>query len=200
MPVGKTGIFFDTNFEYLVFNTNIMDELKFPVGAFDQREAPDSAQLEQWISTIERFPSDLEKALEQATSEALNWRYRPEGWTVNQVIHHCADSHMNAIVRIKLALTEEDPTIRPYLEARWAELSDSLSGDVSTALTTLKGLHDRWGLLLRSLDQTALERTYYHPEHGRSIPLYEAIGTYDWHCRHHLAHIVNGLNSEGRYN
>ncbi len=156
--------------------------------------------MQQWIEDIEKFPIRVEQLVKDINVEQLNWRYRPDGWTVKQVIHHCTDSHINSLVRFKLALTEDTPVIRPYFEDRWAELEDGLTDDINASLMLLKGLHRKWGVLLKSLTSIQLSREFMHPEHGRKFNLGETIGNYAWHCNHHLQHIEIGLNSMGKYN
>lgn len=177
-----------------------LEELKYPIGKFVLNGDPENYEIDSWIQNIENFPASLESLVLNLKSDQLNWRYRPEGWKIKQVIHHCADSHINALIRFKLALTEEDPTIRPYHEARWADLADSTRDDVMSSLLLLKSLHAKWTDLIKSFTEEQWQRTYYHPEHGRSIPLTEAVGTYAWHCRHHLAHVENAIRFEGKFN
>lgn len=119
----------------------------------------------------------------------LELTYRPSGWTIRQVVHHCADSHMNAFIRFKLALTEDSPTVKPYREEFWAELPDILNLPIEPSLQILEGLHQRWATLLRSFGSREWMAGYIHPEHGKHVGLDEATGEYAWHCRHHLAHI-----------
>lgn len=176
------------------------EELKFPVGQYTPEKNPADELLHQWIKDIELFPERAELLVKNTSAEQLNWKYRPAGWTVKQVIHHCADSHMNSIIRFKLALTEDTPTIRPYFEDRWAELPDSLTNEISESLMLLKGLHKKWTRLLKSITKEQLKREFMHPEHGTKFNIGETIGLYAWHCNHHLAHIKNGINSEGKYN
>lgn len=177
-----------------------MHELQFPVGHYSPIKNPSREQLDAWINTIASFPKELSILIENVSAEALNWRYRPNGWTVKQVIHHCADSHMNSIIRFKLALTEDEPTIRPYFEDRWAELPDSQDENLNDVILLLTGLHAKWTLLLRSIAPEDLRREFLHPEHGKKFNIAETIGSYAWHCEHHLAHVKNGLNSGGKYN
>lgn len=174
-------------------------DLKFPIGEYTPNRNPERAQLDQWISDIETFPARLKHLCDNVSKEQLQWRYRPEGWTVKQVVHHCADSHINSIMRFKLALTEDTPTIRTYYEDRWAELPDSQEDDIEYSLQLLTGLHKRWTLLLRSLTKEQLEREFMHPEHGAKFNLTETVGNYAWHCNHHLAHVRNALAFEGKY-
>lgn len=176
-----------------------MHELQFPVGIYSPIKNPTSEQLSSWLESIQSFPKKVEELTQNASIESLNWRYRPGGWTVKQVIHHCADSHMNSIIRFKLALTEDSPIIRPYFEDRWAELNDSLEDDLKDAITLLKGLHAKWIVLLNSISPEQMQREYVHPEHGQRFTVAETIGNYAWHCEHHLAHVKNGLASKGKY-
>jgi hypothetical protein len=177
-----------------------LQKLKFPVGVYEPDRSPSHEQLQLWIQDIESFPSRLEELIQGLGTEELNWRYRPEGWKLKQVIHHCADSHINSLMRFKLALTEEHPSIRPYYEDRWAELIDSQDDDVEPSLDLLHGLHKRWTQLLKSLNEDQLKREFVHPEHGQSFNLAETIGNYAWHCNHHLAHVRNAIESGGSFN
>ena len=177
-----------------------IEKLKFPIGEYTPRKDPNEIIVEKWIVTIESFPVALENLLEDITIEKLNWKYRPQGWTVKQVVHHCADSHMNSLIRFKLALTEDTPAIRPYFEDKWAFLADSQKDEIDDSLLLLKGLHKKWAFLLRSLTTEQLALEFVHPENGSRINLAENIGIYAWHCEHHLAHIKNGINSLGTYN
>lgn len=176
-----------------------LDKLKFPVGIFSKPDNISSSDITQWIETIAEFPQKVIEATESLTLAQLNWTYRPAGWTIKQVVHHCGDSHMNSLIRFKLALTEDSPTIKPYFEDRWAELPDSLDDDISISLNLLKSLHSRWVILLKSLDADQLERTFVHPEHGTSFTLAETIANYAWHCNHHLAHILQAIAYKGRF-
>ena len=146
-----------------------------------------------WIQTISNFPKLLNELTQNLSTEQKNQTYREGGWTIKQVVHHCADSHMNSLVRFKLALTEDSPTIRPYFEDRWAELIDGKEDDLSDSLLLLTALHAKWTRLLNDLSEEDLNRNYIHPEHGKSISLLEAIGLYAWHCEHHLAHVKLAL-------
>lgn len=176
-----------------------IESLKFPLGKYDYNPEPASELISRWIADIENFPQQLREALAGVSTEALNWPYRPDGWNVKQVVHHCADSHINALIRFKLALTEDKPDIRPYFEDRWAKLPGNNLDDLSDTLLLLESLHRKWVFLLKSLSTADLQREYFHPEHGLTFNLAGTVGNYAWHCRHHLAHVVNGLASEGRY-
>jgi len=177
-----------------------IQQLKFPIGEYVPNKNPDGALLKQWIKEIEEFPSKVEHLAKDISVAQLNWKYRPDGWTVKQVIHHCADSHMNCLIRFKLALTEETPTIKPYFEDRWAKLPDYEENDITDSLILLKILHKKLGTLLKGLTEDQLQLSFIHPEHNRKFTLAETIGMYAWHSNHHLAHIKNGIETEGKYN
>ncbi|CAG7646090.1 YfiT family bacillithiol transferase [Paenibacillus allorhizosphaerae] len=164
------------------------DSLRYPIGRFVKPEKMDMAQVQGWIRDIEELPQRVRDALQTASAAQYDTPYRPGGWTVRQVVHHLVDSHMNSVIRFKLALTEDNPTIKPYREEAWAELPDTLYAPVELSLALLDVLHARWVLLLRALSEADLLRTFHHPDSG-SVPLYENIGIYAWHGRHHLAHI-----------
>ncbi|MEQ9052512.1 MAG: putative metal-dependent hydrolase [Marinoscillum sp.] len=176
-----------------------LEQIKFPVGKFTKPDLLTASQIQNWTSTIRSFPEAVATLTRPLSRTELNWQYRPGGWTIKQVVHHCADSHMNSLMRFKLALTEESPTIRPYHEDRWAELSDSLDDEINNALDLLNGLHGKWVKLISALSSADLQRTFVHPEHGQSFTLAETIGTYDWHCRHHLTHIQLALVHKGSF-
>jgi hypothetical protein len=146
--------------------------------------------LANWISEISTFPTRLVAAVDRLTAQQLDTQYRPESWTIRQVVHHCADSHMNSFTRFKLALTEEQPIIKPYFEERWAELNDSKKIPIAPSLKIIEGIHERWTALIRSLSEEEKTRTFIHPEHGKTFQLDEVIGFYAWHSNHHLAHIT----------
>lgn len=167
-----------------------IEEQKYPIGKFVRPEAFTSEVLSQYIRDIEVFPSRLRAEVENLTDEQLDTNYRTGGWTIRQVIHHCADSHMNSVIRFKLALTENTPTIKPYFEDRWADLVDSKSMPIEPALKILEGLHQRWVVVLKSLTKEDFEKKYIHPEHGKEVRLDATLGIYAWHCHHHLAHIT----------
>ena len=168
-------------------------KLRFPIGEFHKPENISSKLIEDWIMEIELFPKRLKKVVEILSSEQLNYKYRPEGWAIKQVVHHCADSHMNSLLRIKLALTEDVPAIRPYYEDRFAELPDSLDENLEDSLILLKGLHAKLVKVMKTLSVSELKKEYMHPEHGTKFCLDEVIGSYAWHSNHHLAHIKQAL-------
>ena len=167
-----------------------MDNKRYPIGQFEKPDIISQTLITEWISTIAAFTEDLGKQVEHLSDAQLDTPYRENGWTLRQVVHHCADSHMNAFCRIKLALTEDNPVIKPYFEDRWAELADSKSIPISASISILNGLHLRWTILLNSISAGNLKRTFVHPEHNGKVEIAEAIGMYAWHCKHHLAHIT----------
>ncbi len=176
-----------------------MENLKFPIGEFQKPFSISDDNLKTWISIIENFPNRLNTLSENLSIEQLNWVYRPNGWTIKQVVHHCADSHMNSLIRFKLALTEDLPIIKPYEEDIWANLSDSTIDDISTSLKILEGVHTRWTLLLKSFTNVEFARQFLHPATGKIFNLDEALGLYAWHCNHHFAHIEQGLNHKNKF-
>lgn len=174
-----------------------LERLRYPVGRFTMPEEPAAdAEVAAWIDEIERFPADLRAAVEPLTEEQLDSRYRPEGWTVRQVVHHCADSHANSFVRFKWALTEDEPTIKAYFEDRWAELEDYRL-PIAAGLDHLDALHARWVVLLRALGPDDLARGFTHPETGGRVRLDGNTAFYAWHGRHHLAHVTELARRSG---
>ena len=179
---------------------NDIEKLKFPIGRFTCPVEIDLNHLQIWKGTIAVFPKELKKTVEKLSVTELNWKYRPDGWTIKQVVHHLADSHMNALIRIKLTLTEDAPVIRPYEEALWAELTDGLNNDIRSSLKIIEGIHERWSYLLENLSESDWNKMYFHPEHQRLFSVKESLGIYNWHCNHHLAHIRQALESKGAFN
>lgn len=167
-----------------------MTDLRYPIGKFTLEGEITDDRRQKWIDGIAETPGRLQAAVEGLSSQQIDTPYRPGGWTVRQVVHHLPDSHLNAYVRFKLALTEEEPTIKPYDEQRWAELNDSLSAPVEISLALLESLHRRWTLLLRSLTTADFRRRFRHPELG-IVPLDRNLALYAWHGRHHVAHITS---------
>jgi len=167
-----------------------MTDPRYPVGKFERRDALTSDERTKMIAEIAEAPARMRKAIGGLTDSQLDTPYREGGWTVRQVVHHVPDSHVNAYTRFKLALTEEHPTIRPYDEAKWAELSDSRDTPLETSLTLLESLHDRWTRLLRAMSADDYRRTLNHPDSG-VMSLDTVLGLYAWHGRHHVAHITS---------
>lgn len=166
-----------------------LDQLKYPIGKFAVPQSITDSMLEGWIDQIRTFPRRLREELAGLNESSLDSVYRPGGWSIRQVVHHLPDSHMNAYIRFKLALTEDQPVIRPYHEDRWAELAEAKSAPVDVSLNLVESLHVRWVLVLQSLTVEDLDKVYIHPEHGKTFKLKEVIGMYAWHSDHHLAHI-----------
>lgn len=167
-----------------------LEGMRFPVGPFEWNGAWSADIRDAWTDGIRRQPAELRLAIGGLTAEQLDTPYRPGGWTVRQVVHHMADSHMQSVTRFKLALTETNPVIKPYREELWAELGDSASYPVEASLALLDALHLRWTALLESMSEEDYLRSFFHPESGSLVPLRRALGLYDWHGRHHIAHIM----------
>ena len=166
-----------------------MADLRYPIGKFTYNGTPTEDQKQKYLGDIEQTPSNLRKAVQGLSAQQLDTPYRPEGWTVREVAHHVPDSHLNAYIRFKLALTEDEPTIKPYAEDRWARLEDTQATPVEVSLAMLDSLHDRWIRLLRSLRPEDWKRTFRHPDLG-PMPLEKNLALYAWHGRHHVAHIT----------
>lgn len=171
------------------------EDLRYPIGNFDKNFEFTPELKKQFIGDIEELPNNINTAIENLNDEQLDTPYRPGGWTVRQTVHHVADSHLNALTRFKLALTEDVPTIRPYDEARWAELGDSFL-PLESSLRIIEGLHLRWTTLLTSMSDEDFSRKLNHPDSGEWT-LKQMLGLYSWHSRHHTAHITKLREREG---
>ncbi|OXA86535.1 YfiT family bacillithiol transferase [Flavobacterium hercynium] len=171
--------------------TAALEKLKYPIGKFEFPKEYSPEYISDKIREIESFPTRLKQETIHLTDEQLNTPYRPEGWTVRQVIHHCAESHMNCYIRIKWALTENNPIIKPYDETLWSELPDNLKMPIQPTLTLLEGLHLRLAYIMRNLSDEDLEKSFIHPENNSEYKIKQLIGTYAWHGNHHLAHITS---------
>lgn len=167
-----------------------MDDLKYPVGRFNRPDSLTDAQRRIAIDEIAAAPKQLRAAVSGLTEAQLDTPYRPDGWTVRQLVHHVPDSHLNAYTRFKLALTEDTPTIKPYNEAEWAKLEDSRTTPVSTSLSLLDNVHDRWVRILRAMLPGDFSRKLNHPENG-IMTLDQLMALYQWHGKHHTAHVAN---------
>ena len=165
--------------------------LKHPVGIFQWNGSPNSEEIKNAIKELERFPEELKKSLAGVTKETLKNRYRPQGWTIAQVVHHLADSHMHSYLRFKHAILEDTPSIKDYKEADWAMLEDASHIDISCSIDLLTALHKRWTGFLNLCSEAQLSRTYFHPERDKYYPLHTTILLYAWHGFHHIAHIEN---------
>lgn len=173
-----------------------LDLLRYPIGPFDHEKLVSPGETQQHIRTIGEFPVQLTELVGKWGDDRLDTPYRPGGWTVRQVVHHVADSHINAYVRTKLALTEDNPTIKPYEQDEWIKLPD-VRLDVAPSLVLLRSLHQRWVMTLQALTEADLQRTYVHPESGRTILLTEVIAHYAWHGEHHYGHVYQLAQRNG---
>ena len=167
-----------------------MNDPRYPIGTFQRRDELTPDERRAMIDEIAATPARLRDAVRGLNAAQLETPYREGGWTVRQVAHHLPDSHVNAYVRLKLALTEDEPVIKPYDEARWAELSDSRDTPIETSLTLLDALHVRWISLLRSMRDDDFRRTFVHPDHGK-VTIDWLVAMYEWHGRHHVAQITS---------
>ncbi len=166
-----------------------IDALRYPIGQWEKPLAFDMKKIATQIQIINEFPGKLKSKAASFSAQQLEKTYRPGGWTAIQVINHCADSHMNAFIRFKLALTEDKPTIKPYAEAKWAELADAKSFPVDSSVRLIEALHARWTALLLSLDDEQWNAGFIHPEHGGELKLFQTVSLYAWHCEHHYGHL-----------
>jgi len=166
-----------------------MNDLRYPVGKFSYDASPSEDQRRAFCDQIAEAPARLQAAVKGLSEQQLETPYRPDGWSVRQVVHHVPESHMNAYIRFKLGLTEDDPTIKPYAEDRWAQTPDVKATPVEVSLALLESLHDRWVRLLRLLGAEEWKRTFRHPELG-PMTLEKTLALYAWHGRHHVAHIT----------
>jgi hypothetical protein len=166
-----------------------LEPLRYPVGRLPRRAAPlDARERAEMIAVIEQAPARFRALVAGLTDPQLDTPYRPGGWTIRQVVHHVPDSHVNAYVRMKLAVTEKDPAIRTYEEAQWAELPEAKTGPIEMSLALLDALHTRWTAFLRALPASDFGKAFVHPQWGR-VTVDESLVMYAWHCRHHAAHI-----------
>ncbi len=177
-------------------STAAVPDLRFPVGNFKPEASYTDAQRAQFIQDIAELPAELRAALAGLNDAQLDTPYREGGWTVRQTVHHFADSHANSYIRLRFAVTEENPTIKPYDEAVWAELPDAKNGPVEPSLQILEGMHYRWVTLLKSLKPEDWQRTLFHPERGK-LDLSVLAALYSWHSKHHVAHITELRKRKG---
>jgi hypothetical protein len=173
-----------------------MTDLRYPIGKFTYDGSLSEDQKQKFLADIAQAPASLRMAVKGLSDDQLDTPYRPEGWTVRQVAHHLPDSHLNAYIRTKLALTEDEPTIKPYAEDRWARLADTQATPVEVSLALLDALHDRWIRLLRLLRPEDWKRTFRHPDLG-PMSLEKNLALYAWHGRHHVAHITSLRERDG---
>ena len=173
-----------------------MSDPRYPIGKFTYDAPPNEQQRAKFVEDIEQTPAKLRAAVNGLSNAQMETPYRDGGWTVRQVVHHVPESHMNAYIRFKLALTEDEPTIKPYMEDRWAETGDVKTTSPEISLALLEPLHERWVQLLRSMKLADWERSFRHPEMG-IMPLEKNLALYAWHGRHHVAHITELRKSKG---
>jgi len=166
-----------------------IDDLRYPIGKYAPQPFSEK-QKEIWLNDLKFLPQELEIAIQNLDEAQLQTPYREGGWTVQQLVHHVADSHMNAYVRFKLALTEDNPTIKPYEEKEWAKLNDVNTVPINVSITLLHALHRRWVATIKDLPDEQWQRTVFHPEHKKEITLWHFLGMYAWHGKHHVKHIT----------
>jgi hypothetical protein len=167
-----------------------LEHLQYPIGRFTLPTSVTEKEIDEAIQQVADFPGQMKKTVTGLDSTLLETAYRPGGWTVRQVVHHCADSHINAFIRFKLALTEEDPVIKPYDQVKWAMQPD-YHLDPSISLNILENIHHRWVVLMNSMERADWDRSFIHPEYNRVQKLRQTVILYAWHGRHHLGHIKN---------
>jgi DinB superfamily len=166
-----------------------MDDLRYPIGKFTLEGEITEDRRSQWIAQVADTPAQLRAALGGLSGAQIDTPYRLGGWTLRQLAHHVPDSHLNSYTRFRLALTEQNPTVKTYQEDRWAELADARTAPIDLSLALLEALHARWVILLRSLQPADWKRTFQHPELG-PMPLERNLALYAWHGRHHVAHVT----------
>jgi len=174
-----------------------LEKLRYPIGKFITPQTYSNEYILENTESIATFPERLKKEVFYLNNEQLDTPYRDDGWTIRQVIHHCADSHMNCFIRIKWTLTEDKPIIKYYHEDRWGNLYGNLTMPIQPTLSLLEGLHFRLAYLMKNLSKNDLEKSFIHPEHGKEFQLKEIIGLYAWHGNHHLAHIIELKKRKG---
>lgn len=173
-----------------------MNDPRYPIGKYEPLPFSQQ-QKEELFADIQFLPRELENAVINLDAAQLNTPYREGGWNLKQVVHHVADSHMNALIRFKLCLTEDNPTIKPYLENEWAKLNDVDEVPINVSLTILHGIHERWLATIKNLRDEVWERTIIHPEHNMQMSLWYLLGLYAWHGKHHTAHITTLRQQNG---
>lgn len=177
-------------------DSQLLENLKYPIGKFDRNAMNAPQYLERSIFSIETLPLKLQNTVSRLNESQLDTPYREGGWTVRQVVHHLPDSHMNAFIRFKWTLTEDSPVIKAYYEDRWAALPDYRS-PIYISFNLLSSLHERWVYLMRSLSASEWDRSFIHPETKKEVTLKEMAGMYAWHGEHHLSHIRKLIESKG---
>lgn len=167
-----------------------MEDLRYPIGKYEPQPFSHQ-QRDKWLADIKFLPDDVEMAIQNLDEHQLNTPYREGGWNVKQVVHHLADSHMNAFIRFRLGLTEDNPTIKPYDEAAWANLNDINTVPINVSMTILHGVHQRLIATVKDLSDEQWQRTLVHPQYQKQMTLWYLLGNYAWHGKHHVAHITS---------
>nr|WP_299343542.1 putative metal-dependent hydrolase [Allomuricauda sp.] len=178
-------------------DTNELEHLRYPIGKYQIPETITEEHLENWIDILEHLPKRLEALVTPLSDEQLETPYRPEGWTLRQLVHHISDSHHHSYIRFKWALTEDNPMIKAYLQNEWSDLFDAKTAPIQMSLDHLKVVHAKLVFLLKGLSREDLKRKFRHPEGNTETTLEENVGRYAWHGSHHFAHIENLIKREG---
>ncbi|MCW3086042.1 MAG: putative metal-dependent hydrolase [Bacteroidetes bacterium] len=173
-----------------------MENLKYPYGKFEYGKTYSGADTKEHIKAIEALPAVLNALAAQLTEQQLEQSYRPGGWNARQIIHHIADSHSNALIRVKLALTENAPVIKPYDQDAWSDLADAKQMPVRASLLMIEGIHERWTFLLKNMNENDFKKKYIHPEYNREFQLDEFVALYAWHGKQHCGHLQLILNQQ----
>lgn len=169
---------------------------KYPIGKYEVKPYSEEVK-QQWLNDLKHLPKDLEMAVQNLDKAQLETPYREGGWTVQQLVHHIADSHMNAFVRFKLGLTEEVPTLKTYDENKWVSMADTLDTPINYSMTLLHALHEKWANLLASLTAEQWQRKLFHPVRNAEVSLWDLFAIYAWHGKHHVAHITTLKENKG---
>ncbi len=174
--------------------------MMYPIGKYEVPEFITESHINNWKTTIDETPIVIRNLTDGLQNNALNWHYRPHGWTIAQVVHHMCDSHANALIRFKLSLTEDTPTIKPYLEGAWAELGDYDVKYLHYSLMMLEAVHFKFSIILNNISLNDFhKKSYFHPESHKNFTLGEALGLYDWHSRHHTQHIRQAIDYKNNF-
>ena len=174
--------------------TSNQEKLKYPIGNFNHKEKSTPKEINSWLTDLEKLPVQLKKLVTNLNELELKFKHRQNGWTIRQLVHHIADSHMNGFVRFKWTITEDEPTIKPYKEDLWAKTPDDKEAHIEFSLKILEGLHGRWSFLIKS-NKSNLKKKMFHPEYGnRPVDLIRMLHLYAWHGKHHMGHIKQALN------
>lgn len=187
--MSRLNIFIQNPIHQTMIDPHALESLQFPIGRFSYPQTIPFEETQQHLSVLRNFPQLLEEVARKLTDSQLDTPYRPEGWTTRQVVHHLADSHLNAYCRMKMALTEDNPTILPYQENLWAELPEARNTAIEPSLLIIKGVHQRWVATLEAISAEDFARAFNHPEYTRLVSIAQQTALYAWHSKHHLAHI-----------